>query len=161
MRVPTHPGEMVVKEFLEPKDMSVDAFVYSMFDSRVSSIDYPSTTLFLSDWRTSETKRWRRILNGKSSLKRYDAFLLANYFNTSERFWINCQNVYDFAKASNRSNRICGILLLVAGIILYSVVFVAFTKALFFTAALNFIASSPMFFFAGYFIELSQNRGRR
>jgi addiction module HigA family antidote len=74
---PIHPGEVLMKEFLEPlritqyrlaKDISVPA------------------------------RRINEIIQGKRAISADTALRLSRYFGTSERFWMNLQSRYALEK---------------------------------------------------------------
>jgi len=73
-RPPTHPGEMLRKEFLEPLEM---------------------TQRDLAEHMGVHLPRVNEMINGKRSLSPQSAAMLARIFDTSERFWLNLQSAYD------------------------------------------------------------------
>ena len=71
---PTHPGEILKTEFLDPMGIS---------QYRIAkAIDVPP-------------RRINEIVHGKRRISADTALRLARYFGTSERFWINLQSRYD------------------------------------------------------------------
>lgn len=71
---PIHPGEILLKEFLEPMGIS---------QYRVAKdISVPP-------------RRINEIVHGKRSISADTALRLSCYFGTSERFWLNLQTRYD------------------------------------------------------------------
>jgi addiction module HigA family antidote len=72
--VPLHPGEILHKEFLEPKGITQ----YRL----AKDISVPP-------------RRINEIVHGKRSVTADTALRLARYFGTSEKFWINLQTRYD------------------------------------------------------------------
>jgi addiction module HigA family antidote len=71
---PVHPGEILLKDFLEP--------------------------LGLSQYRVAKAlnvppRRINEIVLGKRAITADTALRLARYFGTSDRFWLNLQDAYD------------------------------------------------------------------
>ena len=71
---PVHPGEILLKDFLEP--------------------------LGLSQYRVAKAlnvppRRINEIVLGKRAVTADTALRLARYFGTSDRFWLNLQDSYD------------------------------------------------------------------
>lgn len=77
-RVPTHPGEMILEEFLVPLGMSQLKFAEKIGISRV---------------------RLNEIIRGKRGVTADTALRLAKALGTSAEFWMNAQAGYDLAKA--------------------------------------------------------------
>lgn len=77
-RVTTHPGEVLVAEFLHPLDLSVNALA--------TGLRVPAT-------------RIGAIVKGKRSVTADTALRLARFFGTSPEFWINLQAMHDLTKA--------------------------------------------------------------
>jgi antitoxin HigA-1 len=76
-RRPTHPGEIIRYEFLEPLKITQQQLADSIGVTRI---------------------RINEIILGKRSITPDTAFRLAKYFNTSADFWINLQmnvNMWD------------------------------------------------------------------
>ena len=71
---PVHPGEVLLKEFLEPMGISQ----YRL----AKDISVPP-------------RRINEIVHGKRSVTADTALRLSRYFGTSERFWLNLQTGYD------------------------------------------------------------------
>ena len=71
---PMHPGEVLMKEFLEP--MSITQYRLA------KDISVPP-------------RRINEIVHGKRAITADTALRLSRYFGTSERFWINLQTRYD------------------------------------------------------------------
>jgi addiction module HigA family antidote len=69
-----HPGEILLKEFLEPLELSQ----YRL----AKDISVPP-------------RRINEIVHGKRGITANTALRLARYFGTSERFWMNLQIRYD------------------------------------------------------------------
>jgi len=76
-----HPGEILLKEFLEPMDIS---------QNRIArDIGVPP-------------RRINEIVHGKRSISADTALRLAKYFNVSETFWLGLQSDYDAEKAKRK-----------------------------------------------------------
>ena len=71
---PTHAGEVLLEEFLEPLGISQ----YRL----AKEISVPA-------------RRINEIVHGKRGVTADTAIRLARYFGTSERFWLNLQAQYD------------------------------------------------------------------
>ena len=76
-RIPTHPGEILRYEFLEPMGISQSAFA--------SHIGVP-------------LQRVNEIVLGKRGVTPETAWLFAQAFGTTAEFWTNLQSGYDLAK---------------------------------------------------------------
>jgi addiction module HigA family antidote len=71
---PVHPGEILMKEFLEP--MGITQY-------RVAKeINVPA-------------RRINEIVHGKRTITANTALRLSRYFGTTEQFWVNLQMKYD------------------------------------------------------------------
>lgn len=77
---PTHPGEVLLEDFLKPLDMSAHALALAL---RV-----PVS-------RISEITKARRSLTAETALR------LSRYFGTTPEFWIRLQGKYDLAIAAD------------------------------------------------------------
>ena len=77
-RIPTHPGEVLLEEFLNPLELSQVAFA--------GHIGVP-------------VQRVNEIVRGKRGISPDTAWLLAQAFGTSPEFWLNLQTNYDLALA--------------------------------------------------------------
>lgn len=73
-RRPTHPGEILRYEFLEPLNMTQQQLADALGVTRV---------------------RINELILGKRSITPDTAFRLAKFFNTTPDFWINLQNTLD------------------------------------------------------------------
>jgi antitoxin HigA-1 len=73
-RPPTHPGEILLEEFLKPRDM---------------------TQSELSEKLQIPLQRVNSVINGKRSVTPETAILLARFFATTAEFWMNLQTQYD------------------------------------------------------------------
>ena len=76
-RIPTHPGEILLEEFLNPFGMSQVAFAMH--------IGVP-------------TQRINEIMRGKRGVTPGTAWLFAQAFGTTPEFWLNLQAAYDLAR---------------------------------------------------------------
>ena len=72
--MPVHPGEILMKEFLEP--MGITQYRLAKDISVVP-------------------RRVNEIVHGKWAITADTALRLSRYFGTSEKFWINLQTRYD------------------------------------------------------------------
>ena len=77
-RIPTHPGEILLQEFLTPMAL-------------------PQTTL--AAHLRVPVQRINELVNGKRGITPDTAWLLAGAFNTSPQFWMNLQAQHDLAKS--------------------------------------------------------------
>ena len=80
-RMPTTPGEILRKEFLEPLAM---------------------TQQQLADHIGCDVKVINRMVNGRSSLTAEMALKLGATFRTSAEFWLNAQRAVDLHRAGAR-----------------------------------------------------------
>lgn len=77
-RVPTHPGEILLQEFLEPLKL---------------------TQVQLAKHLGLPTQRINEIVNMKRGVTPETALLLSGALETSPEFWLNLQSAYDLGKA--------------------------------------------------------------
>lgn len=77
-RIPTHPGEILLEEFLRPLALSQVAF---------------ATHLGIPVQRINE------IVRGKRGVTPETAWLFAQALNTTPEFWLNLQMSYDLARS--------------------------------------------------------------
>ncbi len=75
-RIPTHPGEILLEEFLKPLDLTQVALV--------KHLGIP-------------TQRVNEIVRGKRGITPETAWLFSQAFNTTPQFWLNLQMQYDLA----------------------------------------------------------------
>lgn len=80
MRVRTHPGEILLAEFMEPHGLSARALA--------AELGVPANRI--SD-----------IVRGARSLTAETAILLGERFGTDPRFWMNLQTNHDLSVAQN------------------------------------------------------------
>jgi addiction module HigA family antidote len=84
-RIPTHPGEILLEEFLRPAGIAQNDFAAS---------------LGISAQRVNE------IIRGKRGVTAETAWLLAEALRTTPDFWANLQSAHDLARAKERLARI-------------------------------------------------------
>jgi len=77
-RMPTHPGEILLEEFLNPLGLSQVAFA--------GHIGVP-------------VQRVNEIVRGKRGITPESAWLFAEAFGTSPEFWLNLQSNYDLVRS--------------------------------------------------------------
>jgi addiction module HigA family antidote len=77
-RIPTHPGEVLLEEFLKP-------------------LGVPQTTLAAK--LDISVQRINEIVNAKRGITPEMAWLFAGAFGTTPEFWTNLQSAYDLARA--------------------------------------------------------------
>lgn len=77
-RIPTHPGEILRAEFLEPLNLSQVALA--------AHLGVP-------------VQRVNELVRGKRGVTPETAWLLAQAFGTTPQFWINLQAAHDLAKS--------------------------------------------------------------
>jgi addiction module HigA family antidote len=80
-REPTHPGEILVEEFLKPMGMSQMALAEKMGVS---------------------LQRINTLINGKRDMTAETAILLARVLKTTPQFWLNLQMTCDLYEAHRR-----------------------------------------------------------
>ncbi len=78
---PFHPGEMLLEEFLLPKNMTQSAFAERL------------------GWTKA---RLNELIRGKRGITAEAALDLAEALGTSAKLWMNLQATYDLAKATKR-----------------------------------------------------------
>jgi addiction module HigA family antidote len=76
-RIPTHPGEVLLEEFLVPMDVSQVAFA--------AHIGVP-------------VQRVNEIVRGKRGITPETAWLFAEALGTTPEFWLNLQSNYDLVR---------------------------------------------------------------
>ena len=75
-RIPTHPGEMLLEEFLKPMGLSQVALA--------QHIGVP-------------VQRVNEIVRGKRGVTAETAWLLSGAFGTTPEFWMNLQTAHDLS----------------------------------------------------------------
>ena len=83
-RQPTHPGEMLLQEFLSPMNLSQRD---------------------LADGIRVPYQRINEIVNGRRGITPSTALRLAKYFGNSEGFWMNLQLCWDLYQARKSEER--------------------------------------------------------
>lgn len=78
---PTHPGEMLLEEFLKPMGLSQSAFAEHLHVS---------------------FRRINEIVNGRRSVTPETAWLFAQALGTTPQFWMKLQSNYDLARCRRR-----------------------------------------------------------
>jgi addiction module HigA family antidote len=81
-RVTTHPGTILLKEYLEPMDL---------------------TQKELADHLDIPIQRVNEIVRGKRGVSPDTAWLLSGAFDTSPEFWLNLQSMHDLS--ANRPSK--------------------------------------------------------
>jgi antitoxin HigA-1 len=84
-RQPTHPGEMLREEFLEPLNLTQKQLA--------DSIQVPY-------------QRVNEIVSGKRGVTPSTALRLAKYFGTSPDFWLNLQIKFDLYSAQQKEKEV-------------------------------------------------------
>ncbi len=84
-REPTHPGKMLLEEFLKPMDI---------------------TQRELSNLLQVPYQRINEIINGKRGVTPSTALRLAKVFGMSEDFWLNLQLRWDLYRAKQKEKEI-------------------------------------------------------
>jgi addiction module HigA family antidote len=77
-RIATHPGQVLLAEFLEPLRLTQAEFA--------RSLDIP-------------LNRVNELVRGKRGITPESALLLAGYFRNSPEFWMNLQTAHDLSLA--------------------------------------------------------------
>lgn len=77
-RIPTHPGEILLEEYLRP-------------------LGIPQTRL--ADHLNIPVQRVNELIRGKRGMTPETAWLLSQAFGTTPEFWLNLQAAYDLAKS--------------------------------------------------------------
>lgn len=76
-RVPTHPGEVLLEEFLRPLDIAQTSFAHHLH---------------------IPVQRVNELVRGKRGVTSQTAWLLSQALATTPEFWLNLQAAYDLAK---------------------------------------------------------------
>ena len=79
-RIPTHPGEILLEEFIIPK--------------KISQVELARKIKVL-------IQRINTLINGKRDMTPETAILLARFFKNSPEFWMNLQTQRDLAIAQH------------------------------------------------------------
>lgn len=83
-RIATHPGEMLLEEFLEPGGITQADLAR---DLKIS------------------LNRVNEIVKGKRGITAETAWLLSAYFKNSPEFWMNLQTAYDLTKTRTSARK--------------------------------------------------------
>jgi addiction module HigA family antidote len=75
-RIPTHPGIILLEEFLQPMNITQET---------------------LANYLNISIKQINEIIQEKDKITPEIAWLLAQAFNTTPQFWMNLQTNYDLA----------------------------------------------------------------
>ena len=81
-RVASHPGKILLEEFMKPLGLSANALALGL---------------------KVPTNRITGIVNGQRGVTADTALRLARYFKTTPEFWINLQSGHDLTKARMES----------------------------------------------------------
>jgi addiction module HigA family antidote len=84
-RLPTHPGEILAEEFLQPLGITQVALAHH--------VGVP-------------VQRINEIVRGKRGITPETAWLLSQALGTSPEFWVNLQTNYDLARTRPKDDRI-------------------------------------------------------
>ena len=82
-RVPTHPGEVLLEEFVKPLEISQTE---------------------LAEWIGVSYPRLNEIINGKRGITPDTALRLQQVFGADAQFWLNLQLVWDLFHAKHSEN---------------------------------------------------------
>jgi len=82
-RPPTHPGEMLLEEFLEPMQLSQRQLAHAI------GVPY---------------QRLNEIVNGRRGVSPSTALRLAKFFGVSVGFWMNLQTTWDVYHAQQKES---------------------------------------------------------
>ena len=83
-RIPTHPGEMLLEEFLKPMNLSQQKLA--------NAIHAPF-------------QRINEIVHGRRGVTPSTALRLSKYFSTSPGFWMNLQLRYDLYRTQQNEQQ--------------------------------------------------------
>lgn len=82
-RIPTHPGEVLLEEFLQPMGL---------------------TQAELANHLSIPVQRVNEIIKAKRGVTPETAWFLSQAFGTTPEFWINLQTNYDLSKNHPKKN---------------------------------------------------------
>lgn len=82
-RIPTHPGEILLEEFLKPLKITQVAFAQHIGVS---------------------VQRINELIRGKRGITPDTAWLLSQALDTTPQFWVNLQTNYDLAMSRPRKS---------------------------------------------------------
>lgn len=80
-RIPEHPGEILLEEFLRPLEMSQSA---------------------LAEHLGIPVQRVNELVNGRRGVTPETAWMLGKAFKVGPEFWMNLQTTYDLAVARSK-----------------------------------------------------------
>ena len=80
-RIATHPGAILLQEFMVPRKMTQAALARKL---RISK------------------NRLNEIVNGKRGISPETAWKLSEFFRTSPEFWMNLQTAHDLTKVRQK-----------------------------------------------------------
>jgi antitoxin HigA-1 len=83
-RIATHPGQILLQEFLEPMDL---------------------TQAELARELAIPLNRVNELVRGKRGITPETALLLAEYFKNSPEFWMNLQTAHDLTRARHEMRK--------------------------------------------------------
>jgi len=83
-RLPTHPGEILLEEFIEPLGL---------------------TQVEVAEHLDVPIQRINELVRGKRGVTPETAWLLAEAFETSPQFWLSLQANYDLARVAQTRTR--------------------------------------------------------
>ena len=86
-RIPTHPGEMLLEEFLKPMNL---------------------TQRELADGIRVPYQRVNELVNGKRGITPSTALRLSKFFGTTAGFWMNLQLRWDLYRTQENETEIIG-----------------------------------------------------
>ncbi len=82
-RIKTHPGEILLEEFMKPLDLSARAL---------------AAALDVTPNRISDIVRQRRDVTADTAIR------LGRYFGTDPRFWLNLQTAHDLSQEQSEND---------------------------------------------------------
>lgn len=85
MRIKTHPGDILLEEFLKPNNITPHTLALA---------------IGVSSSRISEITKCARSISADTALR------LARYFGTIPQFWLNLQNAYDLSLLEEKRGNI-------------------------------------------------------
>ncbi|MFZ0814955.1 MAG: HigA family addiction module antitoxin [Candidatus Sulfotelmatobacter sp.] len=85
-RIATHPGQILLQEFLEPLDLTQAALARAL---------------------AIPLNRVNELVRGKRGVTPETALLLAGYFQNSPEFWMNLPTTHDLTQARNKLPKRC------------------------------------------------------
>jgi addiction module HigA family antidote len=83
-RIATHPGQILLQEFLEPLGQSQAELARAL---------------------AIPLNRVNELVRGKRGITPETALLLAGYFRNSAEFWMNLQTAYDLTRARHQMSK--------------------------------------------------------